>query len=96
MKYPGELYVHSATAYQELPNVEYPFHDKTFTLTRCRRICINTKKINFRSVFAGQKVGISEIEDKIHAEAPRAKADCYKILALLASAFACIIKKLTM
>lgn len=65
MKYPAELYVPSVRVYQGLPDVEYPFHDKTVTVTSCGRICINTKKINFSTVFAGQKVGISEVEDKI-------------------------------
>nr|WP_237699756.1 integrase core domain-containing protein [Coxiella burnetii] len=58
MKYPGELYVPSTRKYEGLPPVEYPFHDKTITVTHCGRICLKGKKINFSVVFAGQNVGI--------------------------------------
>ncbi len=34
-------------------------------VTQCARICINGKKINLSVVFAGQNVGIKEVEDKI-------------------------------
>jgi len=40
-------------------------HDKTITVTECGRICLHTKKINFSQVFAGHKVGVKEIEDRI-------------------------------
>jgi hypothetical protein len=30
-----------------------------------QRICLGTKKINFRTVFAGQAVGIKEVQDEI-------------------------------
>jgi hypothetical protein len=45
--------------------VEYPFHERTITVTRCGRICVGTKKINLSQVFAGQNVGIKEDEDNI-------------------------------
>jgi putative transposase len=45
--------------------VEYPFHDKTLTVTTCGRICFNQQKVNLSTVFAGQKVGIKQIEDQI-------------------------------
>lgn len=65
MKYPGEIYVPSSRAYQGLPEIDYPFHDKIITVTQCGRICIGKKKINFSTVFAGQNIGIREIEEKI-------------------------------
>jgi hypothetical protein len=34
-------------------------------VTRCGRICLGTKKINFSQVFAGQAVGIKEVHDDI-------------------------------
>ena len=49
MKYPNEIYTPSKQPYQGLPEPEYPFHDKTVTVTTCGRICINNKKINFSS-----------------------------------------------
>jgi hypothetical protein len=34
-------------------------------VTRCGRICLGKKKINFSTVFAGQAVGIKEVHDDI-------------------------------
>ena len=65
MKYPGELYWPSEREYRGLPEVEYPLHDLTAIVTRCGRICLNGRKINFSRVFAGQKVGIRQVDDKI-------------------------------
>jgi hypothetical protein len=44
---------------------EYPFHDRTVTITTCGRICIGRRKINLSQVFAGQNVGIKEVAEKI-------------------------------
>lgn len=65
MKYPAELYTPSPRVYRGIPDIEYPYHDRIVTVTSCGRICIGKRKINFSSVFAGQKVGIREVEDKI-------------------------------
>ena len=65
MKYPAELYVPSARIYQGLPKLEYPFADKTITVTHCGRICIGKKKINLSQVFAGQKIGVTQTEENI-------------------------------
>jgi putative transposase len=65
MKYPGELYRPSLRLYEGLPELEYPFHDRTITVTSCGRICLGGRKINLSQVFAGQKVGIKEVEEKI-------------------------------
>ena len=65
MKYPAELYVRSEKEYKGLPEIDYPFHDKVITVTHCGRICLKRKKINFSVVFAGQNVGIREVDDKI-------------------------------
>ena len=51
--------------YTGLPDIDYPFHDKTIVVTRCGRICLGRKKINFSQVFAGQAVGIKEVHDDI-------------------------------
>ena len=34
-------------------------------VTRCGRICLDQKKVNFSQVFAGQAVGIQEVHDDI-------------------------------
>jgi putative transposase len=54
MKYPTELYQRSPRPYQGLPDLEYPLHDRTITVTCCGRSCIGRRKINLSRVFAGQ------------------------------------------
>jgi hypothetical protein len=44
---------------------EYPYHDKSVRVTHCGRICVGRRKINLSTVFAGQVVGIREVEDQI-------------------------------
>jgi len=65
MKYPAELYSSSPRPYQGLGELEYPLHDRTIMVTSCGRICIGRRKINLSHVFAGQKVGIREVSEKI-------------------------------
>lgn len=66
MKYPAEVYRKSERLYRkDLPDLEYPLHDKTILVTHCGRICFDSKKVSFSKVFAGQKVGIREVNDKI-------------------------------
>jgi len=65
MKCPAEIYQPSTRAYTGLPDLDYPLHDKTIVVTRCGRICLGRKKINFSQVFAGQAVGIKEVHDDI-------------------------------
>ncbi len=65
MKCPAEVYQPSTRLYQGLPDIDYPLLDKTIVVTRCGRICLGKKKINFRTVFAGQAVGIREVHDDI-------------------------------
>jgi len=48
-----------------LQDLDYPLHDRIITVTRCGRICLGPKKINFSTVFAGQAVGIKEVHDGI-------------------------------
>jgi hypothetical protein len=45
--------------------LDYPFHDRTITVTRCGRICFNRQKINLSTVFAGQSVGFKQISEHI-------------------------------
>jgi len=55
----------SDKGYKRMSELEYPFHDKTITVTCCGRICYNQQKVNLSTVFAGQKIGIKEVEDRI-------------------------------
>ena len=65
MKYPAELYKPSPRPYTGLTELDYPFHDKTITITQCGRICIGRRKINLSTVFAGQNVGVKQVADQI-------------------------------
>ena len=65
MRCPAEHYAPSTRPYRGLPDPDYPFHDKTVTVTTCGRICFNRQKINLSAVFAGQSVGIKQVSDEI-------------------------------
>lgn len=65
MKTPSEVYKPSKRAYEGLPDVEYPLHERTITVTQCGRICMDSRKINFSRVFAGQNIGVRQVDDKI-------------------------------
>jgi hypothetical protein len=51
--------------YRGLSELDYPFHDKTIQVTNCGRTCLHRKKINLSTVFAGQALGIKEVEEGI-------------------------------
>ena len=63
--YPGDVYTPSVRPYEMPAEPEYPSHDRTIRVTRCGRICTGKRKINVSTVFAGQTVGIREVEDQI-------------------------------
>jgi putative transposase len=65
MKTPSEVYRPSPRPYRGLDELEYPFHDWSVVVTRCGRICFNGRKINLSHVFAGQQVGVKQVEDRI-------------------------------
>ena len=65
MHCPAEHYNTSPRPYKGLPDLDYPLHDKTITVTTCGRICFNRRKINLSQVFAGQKIGIKQVSDRI-------------------------------
>jgi putative transposase len=65
MKFPVERYTRSRRRYHGLEELDYPFHDKTITVTQCGRVCFGRQKIHLSTVFAGQNVGIKQVADKI-------------------------------
>jgi putative transposase len=65
MRYPAELYSSSPRRYRGLGDLHYPFHDRTITVTQCGRVCMNRRKINLSLVFAGQNVGVKQIDERI-------------------------------
>ena len=65
MKVPAEVYVRSGRIYRGLEELTYPFHDGTFTVTQCGRICFKGRKVNLSHVFAGQNVGVTQVGERI-------------------------------
>jgi len=65
MKVPADVYVRSSRLYRGLEELTYPFHDKTFTVTQCGRICFNGRKVNLSHVFAGQNVGVTQVGERV-------------------------------
>ena len=65
MKCPAEVYEPSTRPYRGLPELSYPFHDREIVVTVCGRICLHRKKVNLSTVFAGQTVGIKEVDDGV-------------------------------
>ena len=65
MACPAEHYAPSTRPYQGLPELHYPFHDREVTVTTCGRICLKRRKINLSQVFAGQRVGIKQVDDRL-------------------------------
>jgi putative transposase len=65
MQPPGRVYTPSPRPYQGLEELEYPAHDWTAVITTCGRICYQRRKINVSQVFAGQKVGVKQVDDHI-------------------------------
>jgi len=65
--YPAEIYTPSPKIYQPPTPLEYPFHDRTIRVTQCGRLCVGRRKINLSTVFAGQDIGITEIDDRVWA-----------------------------
>jgi len=64
--YPADLYTPSPRLYRlPLPEPDYPYHDRTVRVTHCGRICLGKRKINLSKVFAGQCVGIREVDEQI-------------------------------
>lgn len=63
MRMPSEVYAPSERPYNGLPELEYPFHDRTIVVTSCGRICLHRKKINISHVLQGQALGLKEGEE---------------------------------
>ncbi len=65
MRVPSDDYARSPRPYRGLGELEYPFHDWTAIVTTCGRICYEKRKVNLGTVFAGQKVGVSQVGEHI-------------------------------
>jgi putative transposase len=65
MQTPASRYRASPRPYEGLEELEYPAHDWTAIITTCGRICYQRRKINVSQVFAGQKVGVKQVDEHI-------------------------------
>jgi len=65
MKVPADVYARASRVYRGLEELTYPFHDATFTVTQCGRICFKGRKVNLSHVFAGQNVGVTQVGERI-------------------------------
>jgi transposase InsO family protein len=63
MKMPAEVYSASMRPYRGLNELTYPFHDLGLVVTSCGRVCLHRKKVNISHVFAGQTLGLKEVEE---------------------------------
>jgi hypothetical protein len=62
---PADHYTAATQPYAGLPEFAYPLHDREHPVTACGRICMHRKKINISTVLAGQKLGITEVDEGI-------------------------------
>lgn len=65
MQVPADRYTPSRRPYRGLPELDYPFADFSVVVTHCGRLCFSRRKINLSHVFAGQRVGVTQVEDHI-------------------------------
>jgi hypothetical protein len=59
------LYGLSTRKYERLPDVSYPFRDKTVTIAKCGRFYIEGQKIHQSTAFAGHNVGVRQVEGDV-------------------------------
>lgn len=65
MRMPAEVYTPSRRLYTGLSELAYPFHDRSVLVTTCGRICLHNRKVNVSGVFAGQTLGIKEVDENV-------------------------------
>jgi putative transposase len=65
MKVPADLYSPSHRPYRGLSELDYPLHDWASTVTTCGRICFRRRKVNLSQVFAGQSVGVRQVDEHV-------------------------------
>jgi putative transposase len=56
---------YAARPHGGLEELEYPAHDWTAAITTCGRISNQRGKISVSQVFAGQKVGVKQVDELI-------------------------------
>jgi putative transposase len=64
MKVPADLFARSPRVCRGLEELTYPFHDQAIMVTGCGRICFRGRKVNLSYVFAGQRVGVTQVGER--------------------------------
>jgi putative transposase len=65
MRVPADVYMISSRPYRGLGDLDYPLHDWATTVTHCGRICFKNRKVNLSQVFAGQQVGVRQVDEHV-------------------------------
>jgi putative transposase len=52
-------------ALESAGTLTYPFHDHTILVTHCGRICFKSQKVDLSHVLAGQRVGVTQVGERI-------------------------------
>ena len=65
MKTPAEVYTPSPRPYAGLPELDYPLHDRDIVVTASGVICLCGRPVFISSVFAGQRLGLREVEPDV-------------------------------
>lgn len=66
MQTPSDLYQKSTRAFNPSPEpLSYPEHDSTYTVSRCGAIFVNKKRIYVGTPFAGENLGVKEIDEEL-------------------------------
>ena len=62
MKCPGDVHTKSKRPYKGLPDVYYPNHDRTLTVSSCGRVCVGKQKVHITKALKNQPVGLKEVD----------------------------------
>ena len=65
MKTPAAVYTASPRRFAGLPELEYPLHDRDIVASSAGMICLHGRPIVISSVFAGQRLGLREVETDV-------------------------------
>jgi putative transposase len=65
MQVPADRYRPSDRPDRGRSELDYPLHDWAATVTTCGRLCFRSRKINLSLVFAGQQVGVWQVDEHL-------------------------------
>ena len=65
MQTPAARYALSPRSFTGLPELTYPFHDLDVVAMACGAIALHGRKVAISSVFAGQRLGLREVDTDV-------------------------------